>query len=151
MDAEEMTKLQTPNPREIPIPKLQNTDLCRSGICGLGFGDWNFFGTWILAFGALAVAALALTSCAIDNSLTSSPSPTLTYPLTRKTNVVDDYNGVSVADPYRWLEDDNSPETKAWVDAQNKITFAYLQSIPELPALRARLTQLWNYERSGVP
>jgi len=99
----------------------------------------------------LAVTALSLTGCVTDNSLTDSSSPPPTYPVTRKTNVVDNYHGVKVADPYRWLEDDNSPETKAWVDAQNKITFAYLQSIPELPALRARLTKLWNYERYGVP
>src|SRR3989441_3709511 len=151
MDVEEMTKLQTPNFREIPIPKHPNTDFRRSGVSGLRFGVWNFFGTWGLELGALAVTALSLTCCVTDNPPTSPPSPALPYPVTRKTNVVDDYNGLKVADPYRWLEDDNSPETKAWVDAQNKITFAYLQNSPELPAIRARLTRLWNYERYGVP
>ena len=104
-----------------------------------------------MELGALAVAALSLTGCVTDNPPTSSLSTAHTYPVTRKTNVVDDYNGAKVPDPYRWLEDDNSPETKAWVDAQNQITSAYLQSIPELPAIRARLTKLWNYERYGVP
>jgi len=64
---------------------------------------------------------------------------------------VDDYHGAKIADPYRWLEDDNSPETKAWVEAQNQVTFDYLRSIPELNSIKARLTRLWNYERFGVP
>jgi prolyl oligopeptidase len=54
----------------------------------------------------------------------------LNYPQTRKTDQVDDYHGVKVADPYRWLEDDNSAETAAWVEAQNKVTFGYLDKIP---------------------
>src|ERR1044071_9437669 len=82
--------------------------------------------------------------------LSAMQSP-LKHPDTRKDTIVEDHFGVRVADPYRWLEDDNSPETKAWVEAQNKVTFAYLQRIPELPAIRARLTKLWNYERYGVP
>src|SRR5436190_12706789 len=151
MDVEEMTKHQTPNTKEIQIRKLQNTEFHNSGDSVLGFRAWNFFGIWNLEFGVLAVTAIALTGCLTGNSPTASPSPSLTYPVTRKTNVVDDYNGVKVADPYRWLEDDNSPETKAWVDAQNRITFAYLQTIPGLPAFRARLTKLWNFERYGVP
>ena len=73
------------------------------------------------------------------------------YPVTRTTNQVDVYHGVSVPDPYRWLEDDNSPETKAWVEAQNKVTFDYLGKIPQRDAIRQRLTKLWNYERYGVP
>src|SRR6266702_901012 len=145
-----MTKLQSPGFKEIPNPKHENTDRRRPGVCGLRFGAWTFFGIWTLVLGALAVTGLS-TGCVTDTPLTDSPSPSLNDPLTRTTNVVDDYNGVSVADPYRWLEDDNSPETKAWVDAQNKITFDYLQNIPELPAIRARLTKLWNYERYGVP
>jgi prolyl oligopeptidase len=75
----------------------------------------------------------------------------LVYPATRQTNQVDDYHGVKVADQYRWLEDDNSPETKAWVEAQNKVTFGWLEKIPERNAIKGRLTQLWNYERYGVP
>src|SRR5215831_1709556 len=75
----------------------------------------------------------------------------LAYPATRQTNQVDDYHGVKVADPYRWLEDDNSPETKAWVEAENKVTFSYLEKIPERKAIKERLTKLWNYERYGVP
>jgi prolyl oligopeptidase len=73
------------------------------------------------------------------------------YPTTAKTNQVDIYHGVKVADPYRWLEDDNSPGTKAWVEAQNKVTFGYLEKIPSRNAIKDRLTQLWNYERYSAP
>lgn len=73
------------------------------------------------------------------------------YPETRREAVVDDYFGTKVADPYRWLEDDNAPDTKAWVVAQNKVTRAYLDAIPERGAIKARLTKLWNFERFGVP
>ena len=75
----------------------------------------------------------------------------LKYPETRRDAVVDDYFGTKVPDPYRWLEDDNAPDTKAWVAAQNKVTHAYLDAIPERGAIKARLTKLWNYERFGVP
>ncbi len=75
----------------------------------------------------------------------------ITYPQTRKADQVDHYHGVKIADPYRWLEDDNSAETKAWVEAQNKVTFAWLETIPQRPAIHDRLTKLWNYERFGVP
>jgi prolyl oligopeptidase len=75
----------------------------------------------------------------------------LTYPATQKVDQRDDYHGTSVADPYRWLEDANSAQTKAWVEQQNKLTQGYLAQIPERAAIRARLTQLWNYERFSVP
>ena len=75
----------------------------------------------------------------------------LTYPTTRTTQQVDVYHGVAVADPYRWLEDDNAPETKAWVEAQNRVTFDYLQKIPQRQGIRNRLQKLWNYERYSVP
>jgi prolyl oligopeptidase len=77
--------------------------------------------------------------------------PRLEYPKTRTVEQVDDYFGTKVKDPYRWLEDDNSPETKAWVEAQNAVTFAYLGAIPQRKAIEARLTELWNYERFGLP
>jgi len=77
--------------------------------------------------------------------------PLLAYPKTIQTNQVDDYGGVKVSDPYRWLEDDNSAGTKAWVEAQNKVTFGYLDKIPERKNIRDRLTRLWSYERYGIP
>jgi prolyl oligopeptidase len=73
------------------------------------------------------------------------------YPVSKKVDQTDNYHGTVVADPYRWLEDANSAETKAWVDAQNKVTQAYLAAIPQREAIRQRLTQLWNYERYSVP
>lgn len=84
-------------------------------------------------------------------SSTISAQVKLKYPETRKVDQVDDYFGVKVADPYRWLEDDNSAETKAWVEAQNKVTFDYLNTIPQREAIRKRLTELWNYEKYGAP
>ncbi|HYP52997.1 MAG TPA: hypothetical protein VEQ42_05620, partial [Pyrinomonadaceae bacterium] len=75
----------------------------------------------------------------------------IAYPATRRVEQFDDYHGVRVADPYRWLEDANSAETKAWVEAQNKLTFGYLGEIPSREPIRQRLTKLWNYERFGMP
>ena len=73
------------------------------------------------------------------------------YPPARLGDTVDDYHGVKVADPYRWLEDPDSAETRAWIEAENKITFGYLEGIPARPKIRERLTRLWNYERFGIP
>jgi prolyl oligopeptidase len=75
----------------------------------------------------------------------------LPYPDSPRGDVVDDYHGTRVADPYRWLEDLQSPETKAWIAAQNKVTFAWLDQVPQRAAFRQRLTELWDYERIGVP
>jgi prolyl oligopeptidase len=73
------------------------------------------------------------------------------YPYTRKDNQVDDYHGIQVADPYRWLEDDNSPETLAWVAAENQVTFDYLDQIPYRSQLKQRLQELYDYPKYGVP
>ncbi len=73
------------------------------------------------------------------------------YPETKKVDTVYNYFGTPVADPYAWLEDDNSEETKAWVIAQNALTFNYLKSIPSREKINARLTQMWNYERFSTP
>jgi len=75
----------------------------------------------------------------------------ITYPVTRKSDVADDYHGTTVADPYRWLEDVDSPETRAWVEAENRVTFAYLEQIPERERIRRRLTELWDYPKYGAP
>jgi prolyl oligopeptidase len=73
------------------------------------------------------------------------------YPATRKDAVVDDYHGTPVADPYRWLEDPDSPETKAWVAAQNEVTHAFLDALPAREEIERRLTALWDFERWSVP
>ncbi|HKP94429.1 MAG TPA: prolyl oligopeptidase family serine peptidase [Fibrobacteria bacterium] len=81
----------------------------------------------------------------------SPPLPSLTYPPTRKSGQADDLHGTRIPDPYRWLEDLDSSETAAWVEAQNRVTFGFLESIPARTQLKERLTGLWNYERYGTP
>src|SRR6202171_3222064 len=76
---------------------------------------------------------------------------TMTYPPARKSDQTDDYHGVKVSDPYRWLEDLDSEETRTWVEAENKLAFGYLREIPATEKIKERLTKLWNYERFGVP
>jgi prolyl oligopeptidase len=73
------------------------------------------------------------------------------YPKARRVDQVDDYHGVKVSDPYRWMEDTESAEMREWIGAENKITFDYLGKIPEREKIKARLTELWNYERIGAP
>ncbi len=80
----------------------------------------------------------------------SSKKP-LTYPSSHKSNQVDNYHGTLVADPYRWLEDPDSEETRTWVEAQNKVTFGYLSEIPTREKIKQRLTKLWDYEKYGIP
>ncbi len=84
-------------------------------------------------------------------SAAPAPAQTLQYPAARKSDVVDDYHGTRVPDPYRWLEDPDSPESRAWIEAQNRLTAAYLAEIPARAALRERLTKLWNYPKYGTP
>jgi len=93
----------------------------------------------------LAALALPLAGAA------QTDSAALAYPNAKRVDQVDDYHGVKVADPYRWLEDTDSAETHAWVEAENKLTFSYLDKIPYRAAIRDRMTKLWNYERFGVP
>ena len=90
----------------------------------------------------LTIAAASL------GAQTQSPLP---YPSAARGSQVDVYHGVSIADPYRWLEDTDSPETKAWVEAENKLSDSYLASIPERPAIKNRLTQIWNFARYSAP
>lgn len=73
------------------------------------------------------------------------------YPETKKGETVDVYFGESVSDPYRWLEDDRSPETAQWVKTQNELTFGYLEKIPYRETIKKRLEKIWNYEKVGAP
>ncbi len=75
----------------------------------------------------------------------------LKYPTTKTVNQTDEYFGTKVSDPYRWLEDLDSADTKSWVEAQNKLTFSYLNTIPNRAKLKSRLTELWNYEKFSAP
>lgn len=93
--------------------------------------------------------ATIIISC--NKSETMNTQEALTYPETRKDTVVDTYFGEKVNDFYRWLEDDRSEETAAWVKAQNEVTFAYLDKIPFRDQLRKQLEDKWNYEKIGAP
>ena len=78
-------------------------------------------------------------------------APTSMYPASPAGEVVDDYHGTQVADPYRWLEDSDAAPVRTWIEAQNTLTNAYLGQIPEREAIRTRMTDLWNYERYSAP
>jgi prolyl oligopeptidase len=93
----------------------------------------------------------ALLLCLFTAGITQQMIKPNNYPPARKSDQVDDYHGVKVADPYRWLEDLDSEETRNWVEAENKLSFGYLAAIPERNALKERLTKLWNYEKYGIP
>ena len=94
---------------------------------------------------AICLAVLFSTGCK------SMKNKRIVYPETPRGEVVDNYFGTEVADPYRWLEDDNSAETAAWVDAENAVTESYLKAIPFRDAIRERLTELWNYPKESAP
>ncbi len=83
--------------------------------------------------------------------LAAADWPKFDYPVSRMGDVVDDYHGTKIADSYRWLEDDNAADTKAWVAAQNKVTFGFLGTIPQREGIRERMTKLWNFERFTAP
>ena len=107
--------------------------------------------TFLLVAGVLSV--LAVSPLARHSSAFSfdKNDAKLTYPESKRVDQVDDYFGTKVPDPYRWLEDENSAATKSWVDAQNVVTFAYLDKIPYREKLKARLTELSNYPRISAP
>jgi prolyl oligopeptidase len=105
----------------------------------------NFFVILILA-----VAPVAAQHALVEPSK-AAPAKALAYPETRKVDVVDDYHGTKVPDPYRWLEDENAADTKSWIEAQNTVTFGYLEQIPVRAKIRERLAKLWNYERFTIP
>src|SRR5437660_11125292 len=100
---------------------------------------------------AMLVFAAPFALLPTGGSAQQSPPTTFQYPAARRGDQVDDYFGTKVADPYRWLEDVDSPEARAWIEAENALTFDYLGRIPQREAIRHRLTALWNYARYGTP
>jgi len=100
----------------------------------------------------LGMVLMVLSIATIQQHSSAQSEPQLkAYPSTQKGGVNDEYFGVKVADPYRWLEDDRSTETKKWVVEQNQITFDYLNAIPYRGKLKDQLTDIWNYEKVGTP
>lgn len=99
---------------------------------------------------SIVSAALLALAFPVFAGAQTAPGP-FKYPVATRGSQVDDYHGVKIADPYRWLEDTDSPETKAWVEAENTLTFGYLATIPERTPIRNRLTQMWNYARFDAP
>jgi len=94
------------------------------------------------------IAASALLSCKEE---TKEEAIVLKYPETKKVDTTDTYFGTEVKDPYRWLEDDKSAETAAWVKAENEVTFGYLEKIPFRKDMKDRLEKVWNYEKISAP
>src|SRR5271167_4380178 len=83
--------------------------------------------------------------------LGAAPEAPLSYPKTKTVDVTEDYHGVKVQDPFRWLEDLTASDTAAWIQSENAVTAGYLGQSPERAKLQARLTALWNYPRTGIP
>jgi len=96
------------------------------------------------------VSSVFVASIIVSQAVTAQ-NPGIKYPATTKKEVVNSFFGEKVSDPYRWLEDDRSEETAAWVKAQNKVTFAYLDKIPYRNLLKEQLKDKWNYEKIGAP
>src|SRR6266704_2766426 len=92
-----------------------------------------------------------LTGMLLGGGAPAASGQTISYPPARQSDVVDDYHGTRVPDPYRWLEDPDSPESRAWIEAQNRLTAVYLAEIPARATIRQRLTKLWNYPKYGAP
>jgi prolyl oligopeptidase len=106
-----------------------------------------------LALSLLIAASPVVLSSAQAKSESATPMPSITYPETKRVDVVEESFGEKVADPYRWLENDvrNDKDVADWVAAQNKVTDAYLATLPGRDVFKARIKQLFNYERFGVP
>jgi prolyl oligopeptidase len=92
-----------------------------------------------------------ITAMAFLTTCNSPKKNNIAYPETRKTDISDDYFGTNVSDPYRWLEDDKSEETAAWVKEENKVTFGYLENIPYRNNIKSRLEKMWNFEKFTQP
>jgi prolyl oligopeptidase len=104
-----------------------------------------------MTFKPTSVICFVFLAVATANLAAQDGAGVLAYPKPKTVDQVDDYHGMKVADPYRWLEDTDSADTHAWVEAENKVTFGYLEQIPYRNAIRERMMKLWNFERFTVP
>jgi prolyl oligopeptidase len=106
-------------------------------------------------------AILAMSGLFLSDTIGSAQNPNpkahkkmetaFVYPTTKKIDQVDDYHGTKVADPYRWLEDPDSADSRAWIEAQNRLTFGFLEEIPQRARIKERLTKLWDFEKYSPP
>jgi prolyl oligopeptidase len=112
------------------------------------------FNSTFIRFNFIFSALILIIACKTETKVKDMQYPKISfsYPSVKiDSTVVDDFYKTKVADPYRWLEDENSQETKDWVASQNKLTFGYLDQIPFRSSIKERYTKLWNFERFGVP
>src|SRR5205823_10356559 len=96
-------------------------------------------------------SGVLLTGMLLGGAAAAAPGQTIQYPPAHKSDVVDDYHGTQVPDPDRWLEDPDSPDSRAWIEAENRLTAAYLAESPARGTIRERLTKVWNYPKYGTP
>ncbi len=108
-------------------------------------------GTAVTVLAGAAAAAFLVGILSTAGNQVAFAEKKYTYPEAMKQDVVDDYHGTKVADPYRWLEDPDSPETQAWVAKENELTRAYIDSYDKREAIEARLTKLWDYPKYSLP
>ncbi|MCG3162674.1 MAG: Prolyl endopeptidase [Acidobacteria bacterium] len=107
--------------------------------------------TILVVIAALLTAMLSNAGVSAQKQSKPTMNKKFTYPQAKKVDQIDDYHGVKVADPYRWLENPDSADSRAWIEAENKLTFGFLNEIPERAKIKERLTRLWNYEKYGPP
>ncbi|MBW3545893.1 MAG: S9 family peptidase, partial [Bacteroidetes bacterium] len=104
-----------------------------------------------LLYGMAALGLMAACTSTPQENVETAKASIPPYPETTKVDTTDTYFGQQVTDPYRWLEDDRSAETEAWVTAQNEVTESYFSQIPYREEIKERLTEIWNYPKSGAP
>jgi prolyl oligopeptidase len=109
---------------------------------------------YLSLFAAFAIAALIYAHDTVSSQTKNQmdkPDKPFDYPKPRKADQIDDYHGTKISDPYRWLENPDSDESRAWIEAENKLTFGFLEKIPQRAKIEERLTKLWNYEKYSPP
>ncbi len=110
--------------------------------------NFKFF---LALIAAISIASLVYTNHAVSSQSKNQMEESFDYPKPRKVDQIDNYHGTKISDPYRWLENPDSDESRAWIDAENKLTFGFLEKIPERAKIEERLTKLWNYEKYSTP